>query len=72
MSPQVGNLPDSGPLPKEIREPRNSAYSDIKQLMSYLSNSVKWCFLRYIGTITLLEIATILDMPQTTAKTYFR
>ncbi len=68
----VGNVPDSGPLPEEIVEKR-----EIQQIVHKAIDDLPLKFrqvvlLRYMRQLRFSEIATLLDMPQATAKTYFQ
>ena len=66
----VGNFPDSGPLPEEIVEKREFQQIVHKAIDDLPLKFRQVVFLRYMGQLRFSEIATILDMPQATAKTY--
>ena len=68
----VALLPDTHPLPEEIAE-----HHELQQILRQAINGLPLKFrqvvlLRYTGRFSFSEIATLLDMPQATAKTYFQ
>jgi RNA polymerase sigma factor (sigma-70 family) len=68
----VALLPDPDPLPEEIAE-----HHELQQVLRRAIDDLPLKFrqvvlLRYIGRFTFVEIGTILNMPQATAKTYFQ
>jgi RNA polymerase sigma-70 factor (ECF subfamily) len=68
----VALLPDTNPLPEEIAE-----HHELQQILRQAIDGLPLKFrqvvlLRYTGRFSFSEIATLLDMPQATAKTYFQ
>jgi RNA polymerase sigma factor (sigma-70 family) len=68
----VALLPDTNPLPEEIAE-----HHELQQIVRQAIDGLPLKFrqvvlLRYTGRFSFSEIATLLDMPQATAKTYFQ
>jgi len=68
----VALLPDTHPLPEEIAE-----HHELQQILRQAIDGLPLKFrqvvlLRYTGRFSFSEIATLLDMPQATAKTYFQ
>ncbi len=68
----VALVPDTHPLPEEIAE-----HHELQQILRQAIDGLPLKFrqvvlLRYTGRFSFSEIATLLDMPQATAKTYFQ
>lgn len=71
MSP-IAILPDTNPLPEEIAE-----HHELQQIIRKAIDELPLKFrqvvlLRYTARFSFVEISTILNMPQATAKTYFQ
>ena len=71
LSP-VALLQDTNPLPEEVAE-----HHELQQTLREAIDELPLKFrqvvlLRYIGRFSFVEIATMLNMPQATAKTYFQ
>jgi RNA polymerase sigma-70 factor (ECF subfamily) len=65
-------LPDGHPLPEEIVEHRELQH-DLQQAIQALPPKFRRVvLLRYAGHMSFAEIGQVLQMPATTAKTYFR
>lgn len=68
----IAILPDPSPLPEEIAE-----HHELQQVLRQAIDELPLKFrqvvlLRYIVRCSFVEIGTILNMPQATAKTYFQ
>lgn len=71
LSP-VAILPDTDPLPEEVAEHHELQYI-LRQAIEDLPVKFRQVvLLRYIGRFSFVEISSILNMPQATAKTYFQ
>src|SRR5260370_10604468 len=65
-------LPDTNPLPEEIAE-HHELQQTLRQAIDELPLKFRQVvLLRYTGRFSFVEIGTILNMPQATAKTYFQ
>jgi RNA polymerase sigma factor (sigma-70 family) len=65
-------LPDTDPLPEEVAELHELQFV-LRQAIDELPLKFRQVvLLRYIGRFSFVEISTILNMPQATAKTYFQ
>ncbi len=68
----VAILPDTHPLPEEIVE-QHELQEQLHQAIDKLPAKFRQVvLLRYAGRLNFGEIGTILNMPQSTAKTYFQ
>ncbi len=64
-------IPDPGPLPEEIAEQHELQQSILQAIHTLPSRLRSVVFLRYISQKSYSEIGQILNIPETTAKTYF-
>jgi RNA polymerase sigma factor (sigma-70 family) len=68
----ISILPDPNPLPEDIAE-----HHELQQLLRQAIDELPPKFrqvvlLRYTARLSFVEISTVLNMPQATAKTYFQ
>ena len=71
-SPSLVDIPDNGPLPEEV-----TLRHDMQQQLQGAIQSLPPRFrsvvlLRYAGQLSFSEIGKVLNMPESTAKTYFQ
>lgn len=65
-------IPDPRPLPEELAE-QHDLQEKLRQAIDALPTRYRSIvLLRYTGQLTFSEIASILDIPEATAKTYFQ
>lgn len=65
-------IPDSRPLPEELAE-QHDLQEKLRQAINALPAKYRSIvLLRYTGQLTFSEIASILGIPEATAKTYFQ